>query len=506
MTTFRHALVSVSDKTGLLEFLKPLVDQGLKIVSTGGTAEFLKKNGIDIIEISEWTKFPEVMGGRVKTLHPNVHMSLLSRPDFPEDLKLLEEAGIHPFDLLVVNLYPFEKEPSIEMIDIGGPSLLRGAAKNFARVTVVCDPNDYAAVLKSQPTKDQRQVLAAKVFAHVSSYDAMIARYLMEQSKSGDFPHWSYGAGEHQSLRYGENPHQPARWMRERGAKTGWQQAKVLQGKELSFNNLLDLQAALETLRDFPNEAACVAVKHNNPCGVSIGSSGLEALERALASDPVSVFGGIIAINKTVDEKMAQALSNIFLECVVAPEYSEEAVQVFSKKKNLRILVWPEMMKHQEKEVVRMIDGGLLLQSPDRVALDWSNEWKVIGETPSEKIKKDLVFAWKVCAHLKSNAIAVAGNGQSLGLGMGQVNRVDAVKHAIERFKQFHPHMAEQNKDCVLASDAFFPFSDSIEQIAQAGLRWVIQPGGSIKDQEVIKKAEELKVNLILTGQRHFRH
>ena len=499
---FQYALVSVSDKSGLLEFLKPLVDQGLKIVSTGGTAEYLKKNNFNIIEISEWTKFPEVMGGRVKTLHPRVHMALLSRPEFPEDAELLKKEGLHPFDLVVVNLYPFEKEPSVEMIDIGGPSLLRGSAKNFARVTVVCDPQDYPAILNSEMTLQKRQQLAAKVFAHVSSYDAMIARYLSKESKAGDFPYWSLGAMEHQTLRYGENPHQPARWLRERGAQNGWHQAKVLQGKELSFNNLLDLQAALETLREFPSQPACVAVKHNNPCGVAAAASGIEAVKKALSSDPVSVFGGIIAVNQTVDEAMASELGNLFLECVVAPDYSSAALGLFAKKKNLRILVWPEMMKHQERESVRMVDGGILLQAPDIVSTEWSSSWKCVGETPLADIKKDLLFAWKICAHLKSNAIAVAAQEQSLGLGMGQVNRVDAVKHALERQKQFHG----QAKQCVLASDAFFPFPDSIEQIAQAGIHWVIQPGGSIKDEEVFKRAQELKVNLVLTGQRHFRH
>lgn len=502
MSKFQYALVSVSDKTGLLEFIAPLVEQGLKVVSTGGTAEFLKKNKIPIIEISEWTKFPEVMGGRVKTLHPRVHMALLSRDGNAEDAALLAKEGLNPFDLVVVNLYPFEKEPSVEMIDIGGPSMLRGSAKNFSRVTVVCDPKDYPFVLSEEMTLKKRQALAAKVFTHVSSYDAMIARYLAAQSEAGDFEHWSLGAADHQALRYGENPHQPARWMRERGAQSGWHQAKVLQGKELSFNNLLDLQAALETLREFPQQAACVAVKHNNPCGVAVGKSLTEALQKSLAADPVSVFGGIIALSQNVDQTDAEILSNLFLECIVAPAYSEAALSIFAKKKNLRILVWPEMMKHQEKEVARMIDGGLLLQSPDQVAKEWVSDWRIVGEVPTAEIKADLLFAWKVCAHLKSNAIAIVSKEQSLGLGMGQVNRVDAVRHAIERQRQFHP----QATNCVLASDAFFPFADSIEQIAGAGIRWVIQPGGSIKDEEVFQKAKELKVNLVLTGQRHFRH
>lgn len=499
---FQYALVSVSDKTGLLEFIRPLVEQGLKVVSTGGTAEFLKKNNIDIIDISQWTNFPEVMGGRVKTLHPRVHMALLSREGNAEDIELLKKEGLNPFDLVVVNLYPFEDKPSVEMIDIGGPSMLRGSAKNFSRVTVVCDPADYPMILSENIGLEKRQALAAKVFTHVSSYDAMIARYLAAQSGAPDFPHWSLGAAEHQSLRYGENPHQPARWLRERGAVSGWHQAKVLQGKELSFNNLLDLQSALETLREFPAPAAVVAVKHNNPCGVAVAESVTEALQKSLSADPVSVFGGIVAINQKVEKADAEILSPLFLECIVAPAYSDEALAIFAKKKNLRILVWPEMMKHEEKEVARMIDGGVLLQTADQVTEKWSADWRIIGENPSDQIKADLLFAWKVCAHLKSNAIAVVAKEQSLGLGMGQVNRVDAVKHALERQKQFHP----QATNCVLASDAFFPFPDSIEQIAQAGIRWVIQPGGSIKDEEVFQKAKELKVNLVLTGQRHFRH
>lgn len=502
---FKQALVSVSEKSGLVEFLRPLAAEGLKIISTGGTAEHLRRAGFEVIEISTYTGFPEVMDGRVKTLHPNVHMSLLSRVANAEDQKLLKQHRLEPIDLLIVNLYPFEKalsdgvsdDQQIEQIDIGGPSLLRGASKNFSRVTVLCHPQDYALCADGSSDLQTRRSLAAKAFAHVSSYDAMIATYL---GADIGYPEWSLGGSLHSPLRYGENPQQQAAWYRTRGAKHGLHTTEIIQGKALSYNNLLDLDAAMQTVRLF-TEPACVAVKHNNPCGVAVAPTCADAVTLALGSDPVSVFGGIIACNNALTEESAIVLSELFLECIIAPEFTSGALKVFSKKKNLRLLSWPGMKEWQPTMSVRSIAGGFLLQQPDEV-LAWSKEWKVLGAKPSERLRKDLSLAWRVCARLKSNAIAVASGGFTLGLGMGQVNRVDAVELALQRWKKFHP----QVKEAVLASDAFFPFADSIELLHKYGVNWVIQPGGSLRDEEVFHRAQDLGVNLIITGQRHFLH
>ncbi len=506
---FRNALVSVSDKSGLIEFIKPLADAGMRVVSTGGTAKFLSENGVEVIQVSHQTGFPEVMDGRVKTLHPKIHMALLARSYEPRDQEVLEEYDVEPFDLVVGNLYPFEAEPDIENIDVGGPSFLRAAAKSHERIAVVCDPKDYPGVLKSAMTKGtlslgERRVLAAKVYAHTSHYDSMITKWFSAQgddegantslqklSVTGDFV---------SELRYGENPQQKATWYK--SSATGLHQAEILQGKALSFNNLLDLTAAAQTLREFPQEPTCVAVKHNNPCGVASRPTLEAAAKAAVEADPVSVFGGILALNGTIDKSTAEFLSGIFLECIVAPKFSEEAKLVFAKKKNLRLLEWPQIMNHIEQKNIRQVDGGYLTQDVDQVAKDFAKDWKVIGEEPSPEIKADLVFAWKVAARLKSNAIAIVESKQTLGLGMGQVNRIDAVLHAIDRKTNSH---ATKTK-AVLASDAFFPFADSIEKIAKAGLKWVIQPGGSVNDEAVMAKARELKVNLVLTGVRHFLH
>jgi phosphoribosylaminoimidazolecarboxamide formyltransferase/IMP cyclohydrolase len=504
MATYKNALISVSDKTGLVEFIKPLYDKGLRLLSTGGTAKALRDAGMKVTDVSEQTGFPEVMDGRVKTLHPNIHMALLARGGNKEDEELLKKSGLERIDLLIVNLYPFEqtlatkaaKADLIENIDIGGPSLLRGASKNFDQVTVIVDPQDYKTCAQGTDY-ETRQRLAAKAFAHVSSYDAMISQAL---APGETFPNFSLGGTLIQSLRYGENPHQKAQWYKRRGAQTGWHDSKVLQGKELSYNNLLDLESALGLIREFDQPSA-VAVKHNNPCGAASASSLETAVERCLASDPVSVFGGIIAVNQEVSANAAEALGKIFLECIVAPKFSPQALEIFSKKKNLRLLEWPELGIRDDFWKVTTIQGGFLVQEPDKVHI-WNPEWKILGEQPSPELRADLSFAWAVCAHLKSNAIAIAEGKQSLGLGMGQTNRVDSVDLAVTRMQKFHP----KHKTPVLASDAFFPFSDSIDLIHKAGIRWVIQPGGSIKDEEVFARAKELGVNLVLTGQRHFRH
>lgn len=501
---FRQALISVSDKTGLIDFVKPLSDGGMKVLSTGGTAKHLRENGVPVTDVSEHTGFPEVMGGRVKTLHPRVHMALLAREEEAGDMALLEQEGLEPIDLLVVNLYPFEAQLGkaesdlIEYIDIGGPSMLRSAAKSFSRISVVCDPNDYAEVLRRGPDDIAwRRHLAAKVFAHTSSYDAMISAELGHKLSS---PQWSLGGQFVQELRYGENPQQEAVWYRRRGSRGGLHSAEVLQGKELSYNNLLDLDAAIQTVGDF-NRPCAVAVKHNNPCGVAVQGSGKLALGMALKADPVSVFGGILAVNFELDEAAVALTENIFLECLVAPEFSAGALGLLKSRKNLRVLRWPELAKFKDAYRVRSVLGGFLVQSAD-VMDEWSETWRILGDKPSESIKHDLVLAWKVAGRLKSNSIAITGDGATLGLGMGQVNRVDAVAQAISRWRQFHG----QKEHGVLASDAFFPFADSIDRIHEAGIKWVIQPGGSLRDQEVQDRAKQLGINMVLTGKRHFAH
>jgi phosphoribosylaminoimidazolecarboxamide formyltransferase/IMP cyclohydrolase len=502
---FKNALVSVSDKTGLLDFLKPLVDSGLNIYSTGGTAQYLRDSQFPVTDVSDLTGFPEVMDGRVKTLHPKVHMGLLARSFKPEDFGLLESQQVPAFDLVIVNLYPFEKSRSlglkgqdlIEKIDIGGPSMLRSAAKSFERITVLCDPQDYVWVAqKKSLSKEDRQKLAAKVFSHTATYDSLISSTLNPDFQS----YFSLPGRLVQELRYGENPHQKAAWYSELGAEMGLHEAQQLQGKELSYNNILDLDAALRLLLEL-KEPACVAVKHNNPCGVALGS---EAIGRCLKADPISVFGGIVATNILVDGAAAEELSSLFLECVIAPDFTEEAKSFLAKKKNLRLLIWPRLqtpfVQPLTKEVKSVL-GGFLVQDLDQVHQSLEN-WKVIGETPRAEILRDLVLAEKIAKSLKSNSISIVSQGSSLGLGMGQTNRVDSVELALRRAAQFHP----QSHDWVLASDAFFPFPDSMERLATTPVKWVLQPGGSLKDGEVIQKARAFGITMILTGERHFKH
>lgn len=505
---WRRALISVSDKTGLVELLTPLAKEGLSVVSTGGTAKFLREKGFAVTDISEVTGFPEVMDGRVKTLHPNVHMGLLGRRDVAEHMDTMKRFEVQPFDLVVVNLYPFEEaarskasmDELIEKIDIGGPSMLRSAAKNHASVAVLCDPSDYGWFLENRSSWsiEKGRRLAAKVYAHTAVYDSLIARELGYEGPA------LYPAGGKlvQSLRYGENPHQSAAWYRWPADTQGLSSARILQGKELSYNNLLDLDASVALVKEFADPGV-VAVKHNNPCGAATASTVGEALRLALSSDPVSVFGGIIAANRPLGEAEAKQLSELFLECVVAPGFDDAAVAVFAKKKNLRILAWPEMMQFRRGDDLRTVAGGFLVQGPDRFKPDQSH-WRFEGARPDETRMKDLVFGEKVCGALKSNAIAVIGGGRTLGLGMGQVNRVDAVEQALKRWKNHHPSV-DASQVCLI-SDAFFPFADSIEAAAREGIRWILQPGGSVKDEEVIAAAKRLGVNMVFTGERHFRH
>lgn len=507
---FRRILASVSDKNGLVDFLKPFVEQGATVISSGGTAGLLSKSGLKVTEVSDYTGFPECLGGRVKTLHPKVHMGLLFRPEFEEDTDTLAKFEVQPFDLVVVNLYPYaeaqkqglDDKELIEYIDIGGPAMLRASAKNFENVCVVCDPADYQWIAEKngELSLDDRRYLAAKVFRMTSTYDQMIAKDLyknLESLNENSQPLMLNGTLV-SSLRYGENPHQKAWWYALED--TGLHTAKILQGKALSFNNILDLQAACTTVRSFEKPTA-VAVKHNNSCGVATDDHSVRAFQKALSADPVSVFGGIVAVNFPLTAEHLVHMKDIFLECIVVPEVMDDAAEELAKKKNLRVLVWPELKNYQSSVDIRSIDGGLLVQEVDSVA-DLSKEWQFLGEKPNVAMLADLEFAWKVCASLKSNAISVCKNGQSLGLGMGQVNRVDAVKHALQRAQEFHKGI----DGLILASDAFFPFPDSIDIAAQNGVRWIVQPGGSIKDDEVIAAAKRHGINMVLTGKRHFRH
>jgi phosphoribosylaminoimidazolecarboxamide formyltransferase/IMP cyclohydrolase len=506
----KTALISVSDKTGLIPFAKGLVAKGVTLISTGGTSKQLREAGVPVTEIGDFTGFPEVMDGRVRTLHPKVHTALLARQGNAEDNKVLKNLGVPTIDLVVVNLYPFEAalkkrlpdDELIEQIDIGGPTMLRAAAKNYERVFVVVDPADYDHILSLDTQAPEalsfRRELASKVFAHTAYYDSLISEQFLKVTKPQT---WSAAGRLVSELRYGENPQQQASWWSAAGAADGLHAAQILQGKALSYNNILDLQAAVRLVRRFSQPAAIV-VKHNNPCGVAFAESVDQAVRRAIDADPVSAFGGIVAVNTPINQAAAESLSTLFLECVIAPHISPEAANVFLAKKNLRVLQWPTLAQFQSSQEVRSVDGGYLLQSCDTVASDWSNEWRVIGKAPTEVIKQDILLAWKTVASLKSNAIAIAEGGQTLGLGMGQVNRVDAVKQALERAKRF----SERLPTSVLASDAFFPFPDSVESLAQAGIRYVIQPGGSVKDADVLAAAERLQVTMILTGVRHFMH
>ena len=502
---FKNALVSVSDKTGLVDFLKPLYADGLRIVSTGGTAQHLKENGIAVTDISEQTSFPEVMGGRVKTLHPFVHMAILARGDHPEDFELLKKHGLQAFDLVICNLYPFEAAVEknlqgvelIEKIDIGGPTVLRAAAKNFTQVAVVCDPADFKMLSTQKSLSyEERKKLAAKVFAHVSAYDALVAREL----GNAWGPEFAVGGHKVMDLRYGENPQQSAAWYRSLADNKGLHTAEILQGKVLSYNNLLDLDAATNLVRSFA-EPAVVAVKHNNPCGVAIDPNLGAAFKKVIQSDSVSIFGGIIAANRKIDANEAELLGSLFLECVIAPDYTPAALQVFAKKKNLRILQWAQLLTPQSDFEMKSISGGFLLQTKDISQSDESN-WKFSPEKPSAEILRDLLFGEKVCGSLKSNAIALVKDGQTLGLGMGQVNRVDSVHQAVERMNKNFPNTS----DAILISDAFFPFSDSVEIASKAGVKWILQPGGSLKDEEVLAAAKKANINMVLSGVRHFKH
>ncbi len=518
---FRRALLSVSDKTGIVEFAKGLCKLGFQILSTGGTARTLTEAGIEVTLVSEVTGFPEILDGRVKTLHPKIHGGLLARRDNQEHMNQLDKLGIEPIDLVAINLYPFKEtikkpgvtfEEAIENIDIGGPSMLRSAAKNHKDVLVVVDPKDYDFVLKELEEKNDlnetyRRKLALKVFEHTSNYDAIIADYLrnisvkeLDEIEKESFPEELTLAYEKISdLRYGENPHQKAAFYGEinRGPHS-IAGAKQLHGKELSFNNINDADAALALVKEF-SEPAAVGVKHTNPCGVACEKNIYEAYLKAYSADPVSIFGGIVALNRPVDKATAEELVKIFLEIVIAPSFEPDALEVLKTKKNLRLLQVDLAGKDEKLWDMKKVSGGLLVQDSDIENFN-EEELKVVTKRkPTQKEMQDLLFGWKVVKHVKSNAIVLAKDLTTVGIGAGQVNRIWPTQQSIRQATQ-------STEGSVLASDAFFPFSDVVKEAASAGITAIIQPGGSIRDEDSIKAADENDIAMVFTGMRHFRH
>ncbi|MGV0828570.1 bifunctional phosphoribosylaminoimidazolecarboxamide formyltransferase/IMP cyclohydrolase [Empedobacter brevis] len=501
----KQALISVSDKSNLLEFAKFLVDQDYKILSTGGTYKHLQENGIEVTEVKDVTGFPEILDGRVKSLHPAIHGGIMARRSDENHMTTIAEHGINPIDIVIVNLYPFFEKMNtglseaemIEFIDIGGPSMLRSSAKNFYDVTVVTDVNDYEVVMNEirengSTTIETRKLCAGKVFNLTSAYDAAISTYLLGE----DFPQFLESSYEKvMDLRYGENPHQKAAYYVDKTKNGAMKDFEYLQGKELSFNNIRDMDLAYKVVSEF-EETTCCAVKHSTPCGVAIGENVLEAYEKAYECDPMSIFGGIIAFNREVDGKTAVELNKIFLEIIIAPSFTEQALEIFKQKKNLRIIKVKNPVS--DKVTYVKVDGGLIVQSTDN---QFSTDLKVVTNTqPTDRQMTDLVFAQKIVKWVKSNAIVVATNGQAYGIGGGQTNRIWAAQQAVARAKE------KVEEDLVLASDAFFPFRDVADFAAENGIKAIIQPGGSIKDQESIDACDERGIPMVFTGMRHFMH
>lgn len=515
----QRALLSVSDKSNIVDFAKQLLLYNIEILSTGGTAALLRQHQIPVTDVSDYTGFPEIMDGRIKTLHPKIHGGLLGRRGIDDEL--MSQQQILPIDLLVINLYPFEKTISnphcdlataIENIDIGGPAMLRAAAKNYQAVTVLIDPKDYTAVLdeiknSGATSLATRFKLATKVFAETSRYDAAIANYLanVETDKQNKFPAiFTTQFIKKQDLRYGENPHQQAAlYLEAHSSETSIANAQQLQGKELSYNNIADADAALECIKSFSAHPACVIVKHANPCGASIAENLLESYEKAYACDPVSAFGGIIAFNHRLDSQTAKKIiEQQFVEVLIAPELDPAALEILKQKPAIRVLACGKFTAMQTAFDYKRITGGLLLQDRDLGKIN-KDELKIVTQRhPSPQEMNDLVFAWRVAKFVKSNAIVFAKHQATIGIGAGQMSRVDSVNIAITKAQRAGLNV----KDSVMASDAFFPFRDSVDQAAEAGATAIIQPGGSIRDQEVIQAADQAGIAMVFTGMRHFRH
>ena len=511
----KRALISVSDKTGILEFAKRLAMKDYEIISTGGTAKALADAGIKVIGISEITGYPECLDGRVKTLHPKIHGGLLAIRDNAEHMETLKNLDINTIDMVVVNLYPFRQtiqkqgvslEEAIENIDIGGPSMIRAAAKNYKYVTVVIDPTDYETVIteieeKGETTDTTRFKLAAKVFSLTASYDSLIGNYLWEKAGLEQYPNTLTMTFEkQQDLRYGENPHQSAAYYRELlPAKGSMVNAVQLHGKELSYNNINDLNGALQTLQEY-NEPAVVAVKHANPCGIGVSNSIYEAYDKAYKADEVSIFGGIVALNRAVDQKTAEAINKIFIEIVIAPAYDNEALEILKGKKNIRILQLAELENMGKVQLeLKTVGGGLLIQEEDKKDFKSEDLRVVTDRKPTDEEMNNLLFAWKAVKHVKSNAIVIAKDNMTLGIGGGQVNRIWPTQMSLER-------AGEAAKGAVLASDAFFPFNDVVQEAAKAGITAIIQPGGSLRDQDSIDECNKNGIAMVFTGMRHFKH
>ncbi len=510
----KKALISVSDKTGIVELAKNLIEFGYEIISTGGTLKVLNESGVKAVDISSVTGFPECLDGRVKTLHPKVHAGLLAMRDNAEHMDFLKSMNIDPIDIVVVNLYPFKetvKKPNIDMqtaienIDIGGPTMLRSAAKNYQDVAVMVDPADYAKVLEELKnggiTKETKFYLMYKVYQHTSYYDTLIANYL--RKKLGiEFPdQFTMAFDKAQDMRYGENPHQNAVFYKEAFDVAGsLAVAEQLHGKELSYNNINDTNGALDLLREF-TEPTIVAVKHANPCGVATAKTISEAFFKANAADPTSIFGGIVASNRTIDKETAEQIHNIFIEIVVAPDFTDEALEILKQKANIRLLKLPTIMNTVPADSYDMkkVLGGLLVQEFDRKVVDLDKCRVVTKKQPTQEQMEDMIFAMKVVKHTKSNAIVVAKDKTILGIGGGQVNRIRATKQAIE-------HSLTDTKGAVLASDAFFPFDDCVEAANAGGISAILQPGGSVRDQLSIDSCDKFGIAMVFSGDRHFKH
>jgi phosphoribosylaminoimidazolecarboxamide formyltransferase/IMP cyclohydrolase len=521
----RRALLSVSDKTGLVPFAEKLVSLGIELLSTGGTAKSLIEAGLPVTEVSSVTSFPEIMDGRVKTLHPMIHGGLLGVLSDAGHLAAMNAHGIAPIGLLVVNLYPFEAavaraaswEDMIENIDIGGPAMIRAGAKNHGFVTVLVDPADYELVITEleagsrQTTAETRRDLAAKAFARTASYDAAISQWFSTQSAQPFGTFFATGGTRLQSLRYGENPHQAAAFYVSPGKRAGIAAARQVQGKELSYNNINDTDAALECLAEFEmaDTAACVIVKHANPCGVAIGETLVAAYRKALTCDPVSAFGGIIALNRPLDATTAEEITELFTEVIIAPSADDRAIAVISRKKNLRLLLLDGSPMMGRGFSVKTVGGGLLVQTRDTMSIDDMALKVVTKRQPTENELADLRFAFRVAKHVKSNAIVYAKNGATVGIGAGQMSRVDSARIAARKNEDIsrEANLPEPSiRGSVVASDAFFPFADGLLQAAEAGATAVIQPGGSMRDDEVIRAADEAGLAMVFTSIRHFRH
>jgi phosphoribosylaminoimidazolecarboxamide formyltransferase/IMP cyclohydrolase len=509
----KRALLSVSDKNGVAEFAKQLSELGFELISTGGTKKTLEANNIPVVGVSDITGFPEILEGRVKTLNPLIHGGLLGKFGEESHQKQMTEHHIEPIHLVCVNLYPFQQtiakpdvsvDEAIENIDIGGPTMLRSAAKNHEYVTVVVDPADYQVVIdelkaNGEVSKETNRKLAAKVFRHTAAYDAVIAEYMTKLVNEENPEKYTVTYELKQSLRYGENPHQKAAFYRKPlGSVFSIANAAQLHGKELSYNNINDADAALQIVKEF-TEPAAVAVKHMNPCGVGTGEDIFTAYSKAFEADPVSIFGGIVALNREVDQKTAEKLHEIFLEIVIAPSFSDEAVKILSGKKNIRLLTVPFSEPEVPELKLTSIEGGLLVQERDFMSFDETMITVPTKREPTEEEWEALKFGWKIVKHVKSNAIVVNDTEKTLGVGAGQMNRVGSAKIALEQ-------AGEKAIGAAMASDAFFPMPDTVEEAAKAGITAIIQPGGSIRDEDSIKKCDEYGIAMVFTGVRHFKH